>query len=124
MQVLGFGKLTHAQIKHAIQEEDVLAQFTQGRSLYSSLPDRQWEPVTQGGGTLISPDLGPNGVNVTFEHTMDASFDEDDSEPFGAGHYGLSRNGIPFSMGVARRDFGHEMLNAGTGARMLRAGYS
>ena len=116
-------ELIDMQIKHAIaEEENAHAQFTQDRSTYGSVSDPKWEPVTQGMGALVSPDLGPDGVNVTFDNIADAPFDEDGPVPFGVDNRGGNRNGMSFGMDVMSRDFGNAMMNARTGPRMLSAG--
>lgn len=116
-------ELISVQIKHAIAaEENARAQFTQDRSTYSSASDRKWESFTQGAGALISPDLGPDGVNVTFENTTDTPLEEDESIRFGADNREENRNGMSFGMDVPSRDFGKTMMSARTGPRMLSAG--
>ena len=116
-------ELIGVQIKHAIaEEENARAQFTQDESTYDSVSDRKWESFTQGGGALISPDLGPDGVNVTFDNITDASFDEDEPVRFGADNRGGNRNGMSFGMGAVSRDFGNVMMSAGARARMFSAG--
>ena len=73
-------------------------------------------------GALTSPNLGPGGMNVTFDSTTDAPFDEDEPVRFGARNHGENRNGMSFSGGVVSRDFGNTMDSARTGPRMLSAG--
>ena len=116
-------ELIDVQIKHAIAEEEkVYAQFTQDTSIYSALSARQWVPFTQGGGALVSPNLGPSGVNVTFEDATDAPFDTDESVRFAAGGQETNGHGMQLDMSVVSRDFGDAMLNARTEVRMLSAG--
>ena len=117
-----FYELIGVQIKQAIaEEENAHAQFTQDQPTYSSVSDRKWESFTQGGGALVSPDLGPDGVNVTFDNTTDAAFDEDESVRVGAENRGGNRNGASFGMDVASRDFGNTMMSARTEPRMSGA---
>ena len=116
-------ELIGVQIKHAIAgEENAHAQFTHDESINGSASDRIWEPVTQGGGTLTSPNLGLGGVNMTFGNMMDAPFDEDESVRFGADNRGGNRNETSLARDVMSRDFGDAMMNARTGPRMLNAG--
>ena len=118
-----FYELIGVQIKHAIaEEENAHAQFTQDQSTYSSVSDRKWESFTQGAGALVSPDLGPDGVNVTFDNITDAVFDEDESVRVGADNRGGNRNGMSFGLDVASRDLGNMTMSARTGPRTLSAG--
>ena len=111
------------QIKDAIAEEkNAHTQFNPDKSNYGSLSDRKWESFTQGAGLLISPNFGPNGVNVTFDNTTDASFDEDESVRFRADNRGENTNGMSFGMDVMGKDFGNAMMSTRTGPRVLSAG--
>lgn len=73
-------------------------------------------------GALTSPNLGPGGMNVTFDNTTDAPFDEDEPVQFHARNRGENSNGMSFSGGSVSKDFGNTIDDARTGPRMLSAG--
>ena len=76
---------------------------------------RPWKPFTQGAGALVKPDLGPGGVNVTFNNATEAPFDEDRPARVGAkDQEGGDGDGTPYDMGgVVSRDFGDAVSHAG-----------
>ena len=114
----------NVQIKRTIAEEqNVYANFTQDGSIYSPLSAQKWESFTQGVGALISPNLGPGGVKVTFDNATDIPLDEEEPAQFSAGNQEGNRNGMSFDMGFPGRNFGGAMLDAGTEMQMLSAGF-
>ena len=113
----------NVQIKRTIAEErNIHADFTQDGSIYSPLSAQKWESFTQGVGALISPNIGPGGVKVTFDNAMDIPLDEEEPVQFSTGNQEGNRNGMSFDMGFAGRDFGGAMLDAGTETKMLSTG--
>ena len=115
-------KLTDAQIKHTIaQEERAQALFTHDESIYSPRCARQWESFTQGGGALIRPE----SVHVTFNSIADVPFSCEDEGPVQAawtGKYGETGQRGVFDRGVQGTDFGEAILRAGEEARMWSVG--
>lgn len=116
-------ELIDTQIKRTIAEEErVVAHLTEDASIHFTLSNRQWEAFTQGVGALTSPDFGPSGVNLRFDDTADAPFDEEQSVLLNPRDQRGNGGQVLVDMGAVSRDSGNAVVDAGTEVWMFSAG--